>query len=99
MTNQSWILAISFSIALVVLAWPLGKMIDTVMNGRFKFGSIIEKPFYRILGINPETETGWKSYCIGLVVFNILGAIAVFLIQQTQSFLPFNPPAAGAGAL
>lgn len=91
MTNQSWILAISFSIALVVLAWPLGKMIDTVMNGRFKFGSIIEKPFYRILGIHPETETGWKSYCIGLVVFNILGAIAVFLIQQTQSFLPFNP--------
>lgn len=51
----------------------------------------MNQPVYRLLGINPETETGWVSYCIGLVIFNVLGVIAVFLIQRLQLFLPFNP--------
>ncbi|EEO28681.1 potassium-transporting ATPase subunit KdpA [Oxalobacter paraformigenes] len=91
MTSQSLLLITSFVAVLLVLSWPLGRMIDAVMNGRFKWGKYIEQPVYRLLGINPETETGWVSYCIGLVIFNVLGVIAVFLIQRLQLFLPFNP--------
>lgn len=91
MTSQSLLLITSFVVVLLVLSWPLGKMIDAVMNGRFKWGRYIEKPIYRLLGVNPEAETGWISYCIGLVIFNVLGVVAVFLIQRLQLFLPFNP--------
>lgn len=43
------------------------------------------------MGINPQTETGWVSYCIGLVIFNLLGLLLVFVIQKFQFYLPFNP--------
>ncbi len=93
MTNQSWALLVCFTVSLLMLAWPLGRLIDTVMNGRFKWGNRLEKPFYRILGISPEAETGWVSYCIGLIVFNGLGVLFVFLLQRLQFYLPFNPEA------
>lgn len=91
MTSQAWFLLITFVIVLLVLSWPLGKMIDAVMNGRFRWGKIVEKPIYRLLGIDPETETGWLSYCIGLVLFNALGILFLFLLQCFQAYLPFNP--------
>ncbi len=91
MTSQAWMLIIFFSLALFILGWPVGKAIDAVLNGRFRLGNVIEKPFYRLMGINPQTETGWISYCIGLVVFNLLGVLLVFLIQKFQLYLPFNP--------
>ena len=91
MTSQAWFLLITFVIVLLVLSWPLGRMIDAVMNGRFRWGKIVEKPIYRLLGIDPETETGWLSYCIGLVLFNALGVLFLFLLQCFQAYLPFNP--------
>lgn len=91
MTSQAWMLVAFFTLALFVLAWPVGKAIDVVLNGRFRLGNIIEKPFYRLMGINPQTETGWVSYCIGLVIFNLLGLLLVFVIQKFQFYLPFNP--------
>ena len=91
MTSQAWMLVAFFTLALFVLAWPVGKAIDVVLNGRFRLGNIVEKPFYRLMGINPQTETGWVSYCIGLVIFNLLGLLLVFVIQKFQFYLPFNP--------
>ncbi len=91
MTSQAGFLLITFVIVLLVLSWPLGRMIDAVMNGRFRWGKIVEKPIYRLLGIDPETETGWLSYCIGLVLFNALGVLFLFLLQCFQAYLPFNP--------
>ena len=91
MTSQAWMLIVFFTLALFILAWPVGKVIDVVLNGRFRLGNVMEKPFYRLLGIDPRIETGWISYCIGLVVFNLLGLLLVFVIQKFQPYLPFNP--------
>ncbi len=91
MTSQAWMLIVFFTLALFVLAWPVGKAIDVVLSGRFRLGNVIEKPFYRLMGINHQTETGWVSYCIGLVIFNLLGLFLVFVIQKFQLYLPFNP--------
>ena len=85
MTSQAWFLLITFVIVLLVLSWPLGKMIDAVMNGRFRWGKIVEKPIYRLLGIDPETETGWLSYCIGhSVPFSIAMFSGIPAIQSPE---------------
>jgi K+-transporting ATPase ATPase A chain len=33
----------------------------------------------------------WMDYAIGFLVFNLLGALAVFALQRLQASLPFNP--------
>ena len=51
----------------------------------------LEKLTYRSSGINPVEETNWKSYTLGLLMFNLIGFVFVFLIQLFQAHLPLNP--------
>jgi len=91
MSTQAWLLLIAFLLVLLALAWPLARLIDTVMNGRFALGQRIEAPLYRLAGIRPQAETGWLRYAIGLLIFNGLGVVAVYALQRWQAVLPLNP--------
>lgn len=91
MTIQAWVLLAAFLLALGLLAWPLGRWLTTVMEGRFAFGSRIESPLYRLAGVNPETQMGWLQYALALILFNALGVLAVYALQRLQGVLPFNP--------
>ncbi len=51
----------------------------------------LEKYTYRFIGIHPDEETNWKGYLLGLLTFNLVGFIFLFLIQIFQSYLPLNP--------
>ncbi len=96
MTTAAWMQLIAFLATLLLLAWPLARAIDAVMQGRFAFGRRLEAPLYRLAGINPEQEQGWLRYAIGLLLFNGLGLIALYALQRLQGLLPFNPQAMGA---
>ena len=37
----------------------------------------------------------WKSYASALLIFNVLGFTAVFMLQELQGFLPLNPQGLG----
>jgi K+-transporting ATPase ATPase A chain len=91
MTAQAWLLLAFYTIALVVLAWPLARMIDAVMSGRFAPGRYLEAPLFRLAGVRPEVESGWLRYGVGLLVFNGLGVLAVYGLQRLQAVLPLNP--------
>ena len=91
MSTQAWLLLIAFLLVLLALAWPLARLIDAVMNGRFALGQRIEAPLYRLAGIRPQAETGWLRYALGLLIFNGLGVIAVYALQRWQAVLPLNP--------
>lgn len=51
----------------------------------------LERLTYRFTGVNPDEESNWKSYTYGLLIFNLIGFVFVFLIQLFQAFLPLNP--------
>jgi K+-transporting ATPase ATPase A chain len=51
----------------------------------------LEKLTYKFSGVDPKEETNWKSYTIGLLLFNLTGFIFLFLIQLFQAHLPLNP--------
>ena len=46
---------------------------------------------YKLIGVNPDEETNWRSYLFALLAFNLFGFIFLFLIQLFQAFLPLNP--------
>lgn len=51
----------------------------------------LERLTYKLVGVDSAEETNWKSYAIGLLLFNLIGFLFVFLLQLTQAYLPLNP--------
>jgi len=84
-----------FFTLLIGLTPILGNYIYNVFAGNRHvmlpiFGSL-EKVVYKLTGVNPNEETNWKSYGFGLLMFNLIGFVFVFLIQLLQAYLPLNP--------
>lgn len=46
---------------------------------------------YRVIGVNPTVEMNWKEYLKALLIFNVIGFLALFSLQLLQGFLPLNP--------
>jgi len=93
---SAWAQLVVYLAVLLALAWPLARLIDAVMAGRFALGRRLESPLFRMAGIRPEQESGWLRYTTGLLIFNGLGVLAVYAVQRLQGVLPFNPQAFGA---
>jgi K+-transporting ATPase ATPase A chain len=99
MTMQSILLLVAFLAALLALAWPLGILLTRVGDGSAIPGmgwmGRIEKLLYRLAGIAGKDGAvegqGWKAYAIALLLFNGIGALAVYALQRVQAFLPLNP--------
>jgi K+-transporting ATPase ATPase A chain len=84
-----------FFVILIGLTPILGKYMSKVFAGEKHFMQPVfgwlERLTYRFIGVNPNEETNWKSYTFGLLIFNLVGLIFVFLIQVIQGYLPLNP--------
>lgn len=93
MSNHAWILLGIFLVVLLLTVKPLGTYIANVMEGRFRLAGKIESPLYRLCGIRPDEEMGWLKYAFAILLFNALGAFAVYALQRLQAYLPLNPQA------
>ena len=91
MDFPAWALLGAFLFLLLLLAWPLAAWMHRVVDGRFAIGRRIEAPLYRLAGVRPDEEQGWRDYALGLLVFSVLGVVAVFGLQLVQDALPLNP--------
>ena len=96
MTSGAWVLLAAYLGVLLALAWPLARMIEAVMAGRFTLGRRLEGPLFKLTGVRPELESGWLRYTLGLLIFNGLGVLAVYALQRLQAVLPLNPQAMAA---
>ncbi|UGS90885.1 potassium-transporting ATPase subunit KdpA [Ralstonia wenshanensis] len=88
-----------YLVVLLVLAKPLGAYMTGVFGdkpSRAHWLSPIERLFYRVAGVNPQAEMGWKRYALAIIVVNVLGALAVYALQRAQQWLPLNPQGFGA---
>lgn len=93
MSNHAWILLGIFLVVLLLTVKPLGTYIANVMEGRFRLAGKIESPIYRLCGIRPDEEMGWLKYAFAILLFNVLGVLAVYALQRLQAELPLNPQA------
>lgn len=96
MTTSSWILLAVFAALVLAIAWPLGHYIVRVVDGRVRWVAPIERAVFRMAGVNPDIESGWLRYALGLLLFNVLGLVAVYALQRFQDVLPLNPQGFGA---
>ena len=86
-------------VVLMVLAEPTGRYIANVFSGNRTLLSPllqpVERGLYRICGVDELGEMSWKRYATALLIFNALGLMAVFGLQEVQLLLPLNPQAMG----
>ena len=86
----TWTL-VTLAIVLVIIWRLLGKYMASVYEGRTRWASFIERPVYRLLGVDPESEQSWQRYATALVVFSGMAILFTYLILRLQGHLPFNP--------
>jgi K+-transporting ATPase ATPase A chain len=95
MTIQSLALLALFLVVLLVLAWPLGGLLARVADGGpirgFGWMQRVEAGLYRLSGIGVQEGMGWKAYALALLAFNVVGTVAVYVLQRVQAWLPLNP--------
>lgn len=79
----------------ILLAISFGKYIAKVYGGeRTLLDPIfnpIERIFFKISGIDPETEMNWKQQMVAMVTINMVWFLLGMVILMTQGSLPFNP--------
>jgi K+-transporting ATPase ATPase A chain len=95
MTPASIAFIAVFLLLLLVSVKPVGLYMANVMEGRpiwpLRVGARFEGLIYRLCGVDPTAQMGWKKYAVALIVFNALGALAVYALQRLQVWLPLNP--------
>lgn len=98
MNSHAWILLGLFLLVLLLAAMPLSRYMAAVMEGRgfaVRLGGGLESLLYRLCGVRKDEEMGWKQYALAILLFNLLGALAVYALQRLQLWLPLNPQAFG----
>lgn len=93
--NLTYLFQITVLLGLLTLfALILGEYMAKVFKGDFNFA--LENRIYKLLKIDKNREMDWKIYVFSLLIFNIIGAVILFALQEIQQFLPLNPQKFGA---
>ncbi|MBT2145554.1 MULTISPECIES: potassium-transporting ATPase subunit KdpA [unclassified Rhodanobacter] len=95
MTTNDFLQTGLFLLVLLLLVKPVGSYMALVFadapNRITRFGGRVERGIYRLCGISSSDEMGWKRYALAMLLFNVLGLLAVYALQRTQPWLPLNP--------
>jgi len=95
MTGNDMAQILIFFGVLLLLSKPLGIYMARVYEGRpsglDRVLGPVERLFYRLCGIKPEEELGWKTYAGTLLLFGAMGLFFLYALQRLQGLLPLNP--------
>ncbi len=95
MMTSDYIQIALYLVLLISLTPVLGSYMYKVFAGKNHlmrpFLGELEKLVYKLSGVHPETESNWKTYALGLLLFNFVGLIFLFVLQLIQMQLPLNP--------
>jgi len=95
MNHSSIVQVAVFMFVLLALAWPLGRYLADLFEGRFaarwpRLGRLATRA-YRLCGIRADEDMSWWRYVLALLVFNAIGVLVVYAVQRLQAWLPLNP--------
>jgi K+-transporting ATPase ATPase A chain len=95
MTFQGWILILGFVGILLALTKPVGLWLFALYEGRrTPFHAVlgpVERGFYKLAGIDPNREQGWRRYALHMLAFNAVLMALTYAVLRLQGVLPGNP--------
>ena len=88
------VLAIMF-----LLVPPVGTYMAAVFTGKRTWLDPVLNPvdnaIYRIGGVNPHQNQRWPAYVKAMLLVNLSMWVLLFVVLETQQFLPLNPDGQG----
>lgn len=95
MTFQGWLLIAAFVGILLLLTRPMGQWLFALYEGRrtplHHVLGPVEAGFYRLSGIDPTEEQGWRRYAVHMLIFNVVLLLFTYGVLRLQAVLPLNP--------
>src|SRR6516225_7681112 len=83
-----------FCAAILFITPFLGRYIARVIEGERTFLSPVlvpvERLIYRVGGIDPTVEQGWKAYTVSVLVMAVVAILIGYLVLRLQDVLPLN---------
>jgi potassium-transporting ATPase potassium-binding subunit len=82
-------------LAVILLITPfLGRYIARVVEGERTFLSPllgpVERGIYRVAGVDPTVEQGWKGYTVSLLAITFIAIAVGYVVLRLQDVLPLN---------
>jgi K+-transporting ATPase ATPase A chain len=100
MTGNGYFQLALYLVVLIGLAWPLGLYMARVYRDDLpafvRWLRPLERGLYRLCGVKPDDDMPWTRYAFAMLVFNLLGFLAVYALQRLQVWLPLNPEGLGS---
>jgi potassium-transporting ATPase potassium-binding subunit len=88
--NFTWTIVVL--VVFLAIAWRfLGSYMVSVYEGRVRWLAVIERPIYRVIGVDPENEQSWQRYAASMIVFSAVAILISYLFFRLQGHLPLNP--------
>jgi K+-transporting ATPase ATPase A chain len=79
-------------IVVLAFAWRfLGSYMVSVYEGRTKWLAFVERPIYRVIGVDADSEQSWQRYGASMIVFSGIAILVAYVIFRLQGHLPLNP--------
>jgi potassium-transporting ATPase potassium-binding subunit len=79
-------------VVLLAISWRfLGSYMAAVFEGRVRWLSLVERPIYRVIGVDAKSEQTWKRYSASVIIFSGFALLFSYAIFRLQGVLPFNP--------
>jgi K+-transporting ATPase ATPase A chain len=95
-TPAGWLQLLALVAVIAVGTRLLGPYLAGVFGDHEKaygdrFFRHIERPLYRVCGIDEEREQRWTTYAYSVLAFSALSVLALYALQRLQGHLPGNP--------
>lgn len=94
MTLMGWISILLFIGVLLALTKPVGLWLHALYEGRrtplHAVLGPVERGFYRLAGIDPTQEQGWRRYALHMLLFNVALMLFTYAVLRLQGMLPLN---------
>src|ERR1700729_1226754 len=76
----------------LAISWRfLGSYMGSVYEGRVRWLALVERPIYRLIGVDPESEQSWQRYATSVIIFSAVAILITYLFFRIQLHLPLNP--------
>lgn len=94
MTLIGWLQISLLLLAVLLVIKPLGLYMAKVFSGERHLLSPVlargERGLYRLAGIDADKEQSWRAYVTAMLMFSLMGFLALYAILRLQAYLPFN---------
>jgi K+-transporting ATPase ATPase A chain len=91
MTVNGWLQILFFSVVLLAVTKPMGLYMLRVYDGGYRWLGFIERPIYKLCGVDPAEDQHWTGYAAGLLLFSVASMLVTYVALRLQGVLPLNP--------